>query len=171
MAMSETQAIERLLDTAQKQLDLLSDAMARLGGAPPELYRQVHTVMTQSTVAVAHALVQNASVAPSLRSQCEAFSARAAAFQASSIRVQDHLIELAADWACGACKADVPKGATLSGVKGGPAAIRVELVCRACGKMTLLGTQGRKSLHKLFGHLFTNPQWNAEANGFLWDHR
>ena len=167
----EREALDRILELAQQQVEMLSDVTQRPDTHPAELGRHCFELLVQAMATHAARLQQDGTLPAPTRKRCQSFVAAAERYRASSINVAHALLDLAEDWSCSACHKDVPAGASITGVTSGPAAIKVELRCKACGRSTVLGREGRKRFQKAFGHLANNPLWNPEANGFTWDHR
>lgn len=151
--------LSQVIGAAEVQLGMLEDAARRAGVDVGRLTQQSFELLV---VALASAA---ASADPKKHA---AFIERVARWRAATADVRHHLIELSEGWRCAACKSDVASGAAIDGVRAG--LVRVELVCRACGKKTKLAAPGQAAFDRLYGPL-VSPEWRPSNNGFSWSER
>jgi len=157
MARNEGEALARILDAAEVQLDLLADAATR-----PEVDSRGLAATGLELLLEAMA----ATVAEVPGDRYRAFAARVAEVGAASEDVRLHLIELAEGWACKSCGADVAKDASIAGIKARKP--KLSLVCKACGRATPVAALGLAAFKTRFGRR-VSPAWNPSLQGFIWD--
>lgn len=167
MAVSQVEALLRIVETAGIQLDLLEDAAKRPEVDRAGLSEAGLELLLQSIASNARDAAESESD-PGLQDRLRAFADRVARWKSGAVQVSRHLLELATDWTCKQCGSDVPRGARISGVRA--AMVQVEIVCRACGAATKLNPKGKKAFERWFGPL-VKPEWNPKLHGFEWDGR
>lgn len=149
----------------EAQLAVLDELAARPG--PSEATRTateaVFPLLLDALGTTFDALARAPDASDELRALGAALAARIAARRAAQPDLRAHLLALAEGWSCGACRARVPKGATLSGARVG--LVRVELSCQRCGKGTKLAAAGQRHFDAVFGPL-VGTAWSPRASGF-----
>jgi hypothetical protein len=168
MEPEETRALDRLFEVAATQLDLLEDAARRPGVDRAALGASVLEFLLAGIGAAATTAAAAPRLDPARREARAALARRVEALRAATVDVRHHLIELSEGWACGACGADVAKGASVSGVRVGQP--RVELVCKACGRSSRLAAKGQAAFDRVWGPRL-GPAWNPALDGFAWNER
>lgn len=151
------------------QRALVRDAEGR-GAAGAALYRTAFDVVEQAALADAKRTLADPRASPELRSLAADFVERTETALKTAMRVDEHLLALARGWECRTCQGEVPRAAAVSGIMGGRAAVKLAIICQACGQSTPATTEGHKHFDQVFGPL-VSPTWNPEAHGFLWDRR
>ncbi len=162
---SEVQALAKIIDVANTQLDLLDDAQRRSEVDKGQLARSSLDFLLQA-IAVEADNLSSGDVPPALRDAAARFAERERQLRATAIDVRHHLIALGDGWMCGQCKSDVVGGAVISGVQRKK--IKIELQCKSCGATSPIKPAGSKVFDGKFGHLVAEG-WNPKLNGFVWN--
>jgi hypothetical protein len=147
----------------EAQLAVLDELAARPASGERTATEAVFPLLLDALGATFDALARAPDTSEELRELGAALAARIAARRAAQPELRAHLVALAEGWSCGACRARVPKGATLSGARVG--LVRVELVCQRCGKGTKLAAAGQRHFDAVFGPL-VGTAWSPRASGF-----
>ena len=166
---STTTSTTTLLEVLAEQRAVLLDAAAR-GVDGVALYRAAFDVVERAALADARSRLAHGSRGDVERGALLQFVARTEASQREGVRVDEHLLQLAQGWRCASCASDVPQGIAITGVAGGRAAVKLEVVCRACGAQSRASDAGHTHFDRVFGPLVTTS-WNPTRHGFVWDRR
>jgi hypothetical protein len=159
-------ALRNIVKAASLQLSLIEDASQRPDVAWAELSQQALELLLRAVASEADKVVDDEAFAGEAREELKSFVGRLAAHRKQAVSVQEHLIELAAEWRCAPCGADVARAVRLSAVKQGKPTVAV--VCKACGQASPASRKGVRLFYVYFGEL-VSPAWNPTVNGFLWD--
>lgn len=152
---SKTDALTRIIEVANQQLDLLEDARRR-----PDVDLDGLSKVALEMLLRAVADAAEGSDDPALA----AFAARLAEKGKTDVDVRRHLIALGEGWGCKHCKNDVVGDAVVSMLDDGRP--KVELRCASCGRVSPISNLGLAAFKKRFGHL-VGPDWDPTQNGFL----
>jgi hypothetical protein len=149
----------------EAQLAVLDELSARPQGAEAAraATEAVFPLLLDALGTTFDALARAPEASEELRVLGAALSTRIAARRTQQPELRAHLLALAEGWSCAACRARVPKGATLSGARVG--LVRVELLCRRCGRGTKLAAAGQRHFDAVFGPL-VGTAWSPSASGF-----
>lgn len=165
--MTEAEAFLRVVDDAERLLQMLQDGVRR-GGSAAELSKGQLEILLAALAARCQGLGGQAEIEEERRQRYQRFAAAVAGYQAQFVPVSRHLIEMSRDWRCAFCGVRVAAGARLSGDPSG--AFAIDLLCRQCGQATPLTEKGQGVFQQRFGALVA-PGWNPELNGFQWVRR
>lgn len=163
-------ALDAMLDLATRQLELIADAAKRPDVDSAGLLRTAYDMTLKGMRANVTGLTQDQAVPADLRAHMICFVDAVNAYERRSVALGQHLIAISEGWQCPSCGSDVARAAWVSGVALGKSFVTLELVCAECATRSKPTPKGRKLFEEKFGHLVA-PEWNPEANGFLWDHR
>jgi len=161
-----------VLEAILAQRKLINDVEHRSrGGEPREaLYRTAFEMVERAALADAQKLVADPATPAAQKKRAQEIVEVVTTSLKQSVRVEQHLLAMAAGWTCKHCSEDVPQGAFVTGVQAGRAAIRVDIVCKACGQRSPTTGAGVKVFDTHFGPLVSST-WNPEVHGFSWDRR